>query len=172
MESCSSLHCIDAEGGSTLHIKGSCYTDRRHAGGLLPPLRCVHGDLAVTYGFQAVQVNSRIGSSYNRVSDKHFLSSRKCLESQSLAARQKQHSQRGRCPRDHLRSHSSMHPLPRVVQNPFLIFAAGLRRLRKTPGLRDTLRDLSRRNSHHHRRHRRKTLLWLPAAGLRRLRTT
>ena len=49
-----------------------------------------------------------------------------------------------------------------------------LRRLSKTPGLRDTWDDLSRLNSHRHRHrhHRRKTLLGFLAAGLRRLKQT
>lgn len=33
----------------------------------------MHGDVAVTYGFQAVQVNSQVGKSHNGVSDKHDL---------------------------------------------------------------------------------------------------
>ena len=53
-----------------------------------------------------------------------------------------------------------------------LEIAMDLRRLSKTPGLRDTWDDLSRLNSHRHRHHRRTTLLWLLAAGLRRLKQT
>ena len=128
----------------------------------------VHGDLAVTYGFQAVQVNSRAGKTNNGVSDKHDLAIEKVFGNPEPSGATKNKRQDCKCPRGHFRMHSRS----RVVQNPFLILAADLRRLRTAPGLRDTWRDLSRLNSPRHRHHRRNTVLWLLAAGLRRLRKT